>query len=113
MPFRRLLVGVGDLEQGLFAEVWGHELQPDGQAVRKAAGERDRRDAGHVGGDGQDVVKLHCQRVGDLAELEGDRGSGRGDDGVVLFESKVKIAFDEGANFLSRSEERRVGKECW
>ena len=49
MPGRALLVGVGDAEQGRFAEGLAQQLEPDRQlrCRRESAGQTDAADAGH------------------------------------------------------------------
>ena len=39
MPIRHLLVGVSDLKEGLFVEVFADELHTDGHAIGESAGE--------------------------------------------------------------------------
>src|SRR4029450_12611579 len=53
------LHGVGHVEQAVLAEGRPRQLQPDGQPVGEAAGDRQRRQAREAGGDGADVGEVH------------------------------------------------------
>ena len=82
MPFRRLFVGVRDAQDGRFVEMFADDLQADRHAVAvKAAGQRERRQAGQIDRDRVDIRQIHLQRVLDLlADLERRRRRGRRDD---------------------------------
>ena len=84
MPIGHLLVGVGDLEEGGFIQVFADELHTDGHVLREASGECNGRDASGVGGDGVDIREVHFERVAGLfAEFEGSGGAGRGEEKVT------------------------------
>ena len=84
-----LLERVRGLQQLLLGEGRRRDLEADRQ-LRAAAfglgqpgGDRDRRDPGQAHRHREEVVEVHRERVvGLLAEAEGDRGRGRGDDEV-------------------------------
>ena len=56
MPLSRLLVGVGDLEDGFLGEGLADNLQADGQAVSKAAGDGNGRHTGNIYRQGTDIA---------------------------------------------------------
>ena len=79
-------------------------LADDLKAQRQAAavdarGHRNARQAGEVGGDGEDVVQIHLQRIDLLvAQGEGGRRGGRRQDGVDLVPDGVEIHGDAAAD---------------
>ena len=82
-PFGVALVGVGDAQQRRLVEQPAGQLQADRQAIGgEAARHADRRQAGQVRADGEDVGQIHLQRIVDLlAEPERRRRARRhGDD---------------------------------
>jgi hypothetical protein len=48
MPLRRLLVSIGDAQNGFFFKVLADYLQAYGEAVHKAGGDRDRGHTGNI-----------------------------------------------------------------
>ena len=77
VPVGHLLILVRDVQQLRFAEIVALQLHPDGQsATVEAAGYRQRRCTGEVGGDRENVVEVHLHRVVGLgAQLEGRTGA--------------------------------------
>ena len=65
MPRRALLVGVGNLQNGLLPEGLTQQLQPDGQLRRlsETARKADAADAGKIAGQSEHVREIHLQRV--------------------------------------------------
>ena len=67
----------------------------------KPHGHADRRQAGEVRADGEDVGQIHLQRIGDaLAELERRGRAGRHRDDVDPLERVLVVAADERAHLL-------------
>ena len=101
MPFGGLLVGIGDFEDGLFAEGLADNLHADGQPIGKAGGDGNPGEAGNIYGQGANVTEIHLERVVHLlANLKGDGGGGGGYQGITLFKSLVKFPPYQGADFL-------------
>ena len=77
MPGGGLLVGMGGAQQHRLLQYVGHQLQSNGQLLVKAAGQRERGQARHVGRNGAYVGQLHRQRIaGFFAQAEGHGGRG-------------------------------------
>ena len=76
--------------------------RPTGRRVGgEAARHRDRRQAGQVGADGEDVRQIHLQRIVDaLAEPERRRRARRHRDHVDRGEGRVVVAADQRAHLL-------------
>ena len=75
MPIRRLLVGVGYLEDGFFGERLADNLHAYGQSIGKAGGDGDSRQAGDVYGQGAHIAQVHLEWVVHLfPDFEGDGG---------------------------------------
>ena len=75
MPGGCLFVGVGDFQDGLFAEGLADNLHADGQPVGEAGGDRYCRQAGDVHRYGADITEIHLERViGLFPYLEGGGG---------------------------------------
>ena len=92
-----LLERVGGVEQRLLGEGRARRsgsrpaARPAALGLGEAGRDRDRRDPGQRHRHGEVVVQVHRQRVvGLLAELEGDRGRGRGDDEVEALEGGAR-----------------------
>ena len=84
MPIRHLLVGMGDLEQCLFVEVFANELHTNGHALGETSGESEGRDACGICRDNINIREVHFERVaGLLAKFEGCSGTGRGEEKVT------------------------------
>src|SRR5512143_2451523 len=97
VPVRRLLETVRDLEDPRLGEVVALELQADREpAAVEPAGNRQRRCAGQVRGDREDVVQVHLDRVVGLrAELERRRGRRRAHDHVAARPRVAEALRDE------------------
>ena len=89
---------------------------PSGSA--RPAGNRDRRDPGERHRHREEVVHVHRQRVvGLLAELEGDRRRGRGDDEVEVREDRAgsprrSWSAPAGRGRSRRRSSRRRARRC-
>src|SRR5260221_11563612 len=93
----RHLVRTGHAERDVLAPLRRQYLQAHGQTPAHPAGHADAWEARQVAAEGEDIAEVHRQRVlGLRAQLEGDRGRGRADDGVALLERVVEVALDEG-----------------
>ena len=80
MPFGCLLVGVGDFEEGFFAEGLADNLHAYGQPIGKASRDGDSGYTRNIYGQGADIAQVHLERVIRLfPNLEGDSGGGGGD----------------------------------
>ena len=93
---------VGHLQQAWLLEHASDQLQTDRQPLGiKAAGQADRRQASHVGGNGEQVGQVHGQGVlGVGAEGEGRGRRGGGEQHIHALEGRIKIAADQGAHLL-------------
>src|ERR1035441_5439525 len=104
MPVRALLIGMPDAQDRLLAERFAQKLQADWQAwlsPGKAARHHQPADARQVAGDGENIHKVHLQRVlGLRADLEGGSGRGRANDGIHLLERLQEVVADQGADLL-------------
>ena len=56
MPVGRLLVGVGDFEDGFFGEGFADNLHTNRQPVGKASGDGDSRHSGDIYRQGADIT---------------------------------------------------------
>jgi hypothetical protein len=66
--------------RSLASERCSDEVEADREMAGFAARDRDRRKAGEVGGNREDVLEIELQRIrGLLADLEGGRRDGRGE----------------------------------
>ncbi len=75
MPFSRLLVSIGDFEDGFLGKGLGDNLHTDGQPISKASRNGDCRQASNIYGQGADITQVHLERVIHLlTNLEGDGG---------------------------------------
>ena len=98
----RLLQRVGGLEQLLLGEGRARRSGsrpaargPPPVGLGEPGRDRDRRDPGEAHRHGEEVVEVHRERVvGLLAEPEGDRGRGRGDDEVDRREGRGEVLGD-------------------
>src|SRR5262245_31656521 len=73
-PIGGLFVGVGEFQNGGFAEGFSQKLEADWEfrICSEAAGDADAANAGEVAGNGEDVGEVHLQRVaGFFADLKG------------------------------------------
>src|SRR6185312_7689819 len=88
------------LQQFLFAEVGRHKVQTNWELLRIfATGQAQRRNAREVGRNGEDVIKIHLQRVGSLlAQLKRGRNRYGARDEIHLLESAIEILLDESAH---------------
>ena len=98
---RSLLIRVPDAQQRRLVEGPAQELHAHGQPADEPARQRQSRDAGEVGGHGEDVLQVHLQRVGRLL-AEPERGRGRGGHGhdVALAERALEVAPDQRPHLL-------------
>ncbi len=98
----RGLDGAGYAESGSLIQMRGENLHADGKAGRGcAAGYSDAANAGETGGNSVDVGKIHGEGVACLlAELEGGRGRGGGDDSVDLSEGAEELLGEQAADLL-------------
>ncbi len=102
VPVGRLLIPVRDVQDLRLAEIIPLHLQPDGQAAPvEATGNRHRRRAGQVAGDGEDVVQVHLHRIVGLgADLECRRRRRRAHDDVALFIGALEVVGDQPPDLL-------------
>ena len=84
----------------------GEDLEADGEVfgavkIRGAAGDRDARNAGEVGGNREDVGEVFVEWVGGSgADFSGGAGCDGRDDGVDFLKGFFEILTDECADFL-------------
>ena len=102
MPAGRLLKGMRQPEKGRLFKMSAHQLHADRQVLRvKPDRESQPRHARQVGRQGEDILKVHGQRViAVLADLEGGGGRHRRGDRIHRGEGRIEICPDQGAHFL-------------
>ena len=90
------------LQQQLFLQHAGDQLDADRQSLLvKAAGHTDRRQAGHIGWNGEQVGQVHGQGILTVGpEAEGGAGGGGRQQHIHAGEGPLKIAADQAAHLL-------------
>jgi hypothetical protein len=100
---------VAGAKHEVLRELRAEDLQADRQSLGESARNRETGQAGHVGGDREQVGEVHGERVlRFLADREGDGGTRRAEQQVVVLERSGVLLRDHRAHLLGLSVERVV-----
>src|SRR5215831_2465271 len=102
MKVRHRLKGCTNLQEHILAERRRNDLQSNGQLMAcKPTGQRERRQAGQVHWNGEDIREVHLQRVSEaLPETERWDRRDRRQQGITLCKGVLKILPEERTQLL-------------
>src|SRR6478672_7925911 len=104
-PARDTLVRIGDPQESAFGERLAKELKTyrefSSALVDESAGDADPANSREIGGNRENIRKVHFQRIaGAFADRKGDFRRGGTNNRIHLLEGLHKVLADKGADLL-------------